>query len=696
MKLLTDPRHRQLSFLSLCFILALLVAAVTAHAQISERPSQPGEGTLMYRTADSGTYETVPLRHTDVALDVQGLVLSATVTQQYTNSATTPIEAVYVFPLPHDAAVYDLEIRIGNRVIHSVIRERAEAKRIYEQAKSEGKRAALLDQERPNIFTTSVANIMPGDQIDVRLRYVEPLRWEAGRVRIDFPMVVGPRYIPGTTAVGHAGTGIAADTDAVPDASRITPPVRAPASRPGHDIALRLDLDPGFTTAAINCISHTIRTSTSKDGRKHVELAPGDTIPNRDFVLELLQDESRTPQTALFLSPTSTTGETHFLLTAYPPTLPPTTRVPMEMVYMIDVSGSMEGTSIIQARQALLNGLDRLAPADKFSILTFSSGYREFSVMPLDATAENISAAKDFVRNLRAEGGTEMLPALEHLLRIAPTPGYLRHIVLLTDGDLGNEDDVFNELHRHLGETRLYTVAIGSAPNLFLATKMAQYGRGTFTHIADNGETRAKMTQLFDAIERPVLTDVHLAFDGVDVGGVYPERLPDLFMQQPLLVYGRISNGHAGSLHITARAGAVPYDVTLPIDTSHAQFHPGITTLWARQRVEDLMDAYRHADEDRQRSIRNEIVAHAMQYHLVTQFTSLVAVEEVAVNAGGQSSTVQVATELPAGWKRDAVFGAPATGTADDFFAALGWSLLLVGFTVWYFVRRKVGKEVGA
>jgi len=220
-------------------------------------------------------------------LDVRGLVASATVTQRYANSSTEPIEAVYIFPLPHDAAVYDMEIRVGNRVIRSTIREREEAKRVYEAAKSAGKRAALVEQERPNIFTTSVANIMPGDHVDVRLRYVEPLLWEEGRMRLVFPMVVGPRYIPGTNAVGHAGTGWALDTNSVSDASQITPPVRSPESRSGHDISLAVDLDPGFEAASIKSVSHTINVQTLHDGRQRVELATGTTIPNKDFVLEV-------------------------------------------------------------------------------------------------------------------------------------------------------------------------------------------------------------------------------------------------------------------------------------------------------------------------------------------------------------------------------------------------------------------------
>jgi Ca-activated chloride channel family protein len=680
---LTTPRLiRVAAFFAAVAILASSLSAQT----VNNRQPQVGEGSLLYHTA-SGQDELVPLVHTDVALDVRGLVEAATVTQRYVNSGSSPIEAVYVFPLPHDAAVYDMEIRIGNRLIRSVIKEREEAKRTYEAAKSEGKRAALVEEERPNIFTASVANIMPGDRIDVRLRYVEPLRWEDGRVRLVFPMVVGPRYIPGTQATGHAGNGWSPDTAEVPDASRITPPVRNPLSRSGHDISIKIDLDAGFQTASINSISHEVKVSRLQDGRQRVELLTGATIPNRDFVLEVEQAKTTRPATSLFLSP-SGSGETEFLLAAYPPTVSPGRRMPVEMLYMIDVSGSMEGTSIQQARAALLQALDRLTPDDRFGILAFSSGFQEFSPEPLPATAQNVAVGRQYVESLQAGGGTEMLPALVHLMQKPQEPGYLRHIVLLTDGDLGNEEQIFTTMRQQLGNARLYTIAIGSAPNLFLATKMAQFGRGTFTHIADNREVQEKMTHLFETIESPVLTDVKLSFEGVQVADVYPARPPDLFMNQPLLIYGRMSNGSAGNLHLTAHAGDAQFETTIPFDATKATFHPGITTLWARQRVEELMDSWREQPEDTLRApFRAAIIEHAIRYHIVTRFTSLVAVEEVVVNPGGPSSTVAVPTELPAGWKMEKVFGAPATGTADVFFEVMGITLLIAGILLFIIDR---------
>jgi len=683
------PRNWWNRELYICLIVALLSLLVAfsplASGQDAQTgPPQVGEGSLMYRSPATHQFVAVPLVHTDAKIDVRGLVASATVTQQYQNSSSDPIEAVYIFPLPHDAAVYDMEIRVGHRVIHSVIKEREEAKRVYEAAKSQGKRAALMEQERPNIFTMSVANIMPGDKVDVRLRYVEPLRWEDGKVRLVFPMVVGPRYIPGTQALGHDGTGWAVDTERVPDASRITPPVQNPGvhnpeERAGHDISVTVDLDTASDPATFQCISHAVDVSRLPDGRQRVVLTERKTIPNRDFVLEVQQAEARQPRTALFLSPDHSSGETHFVFAAYPPTVRSTGRVPVEMLYMIDVSGSMEGTSITQARKALLQALDRLRPTDRFGILAFSSGFNEFSPEPLPATGENLDAARRYVRSLQAGGGTEMLPALENLMLKPTIPGFLRHIVLLTDGDLGNEEEIFTALRRDLGTARLFTVAIGSEPNMFLATKMAQFGRGTFTHIADINEVQEQMGHLFENIESPVLTDVKLSFDGVDVADVYPARTPDLFQRQPLLIYGRIIRGKSGTVHLTGNAGGRAYESTLAFDATKASFHPGITTLWARQRVEELMDQWRESNEKDRVIVRAGIVDHAIHYHLVTRFTSLVAVEEVVVNSTGQSNTAAVPTELPAGWKMEGVFGAPATGTMDDFLETLGISLLLAG-----------------
>lgn len=672
-------------------LVALLAAAPRSRADDGGVPAVT-EGSLMFRSPVTGRYEQVPLRHTDVQIDVRGLVAAAAVTQQYDNDSDAPVEAVYVFPLPHEAAVFDMEARIGSRLIRSVIKEREEAKRTYEAARQEGKRAALLEQERPNIFTASLANVMPGDRVEVRIRYVEALPWEDGRVRLTFPMVVGPRYIPGSIAVGHSGTGWAVDTDAVADASRITPPVRDPASRPGHDVRLAVRVEAGGPLAGITSPTHPVQVTRAADGAAAVRLAEATTLPNRDFVLEMRRAESRGPQAAVFLSPHRDGGGAELMLVAFPPSVQAEDeRPPLEMLFLIDVSGSMAGTSIEQARAALLQGLDRLRAGDRFNVVAFDDQFRGFRPLPVPATAENLEAGRRFVRGLQPGGGTEMLPALEHLMAMRAEPGFLRYIVLLTDGCLGNEEEIFASLRANLGGARLFTVAIGSAPNHHLATEMAEFGRGSFSHIADEAEIGEQMGRLLDRIESPVLTDLTLDWEGIGVEDVYPSRLPDLFLGRPLVVFGRVAAGESGLVRLEGAAREARFLQELPIALASSSFHPGITTLWARERVEDLMDAWRRAAGDEERAQwRQEVIAAAIRHNLVTRFTSLVAVEEKVVNPGGGASTVAVPTELPAGWQMDKVFGAnPAGGTADLFLEALGAALVIVGMLAVAGARRR-------
>jgi Ca-activated chloride channel family protein len=660
-------------------VLLVLSGFVTAAPRARAESALPPvtEGSLLFRSPVSGLYEAVPLQHTEVSIDVRGLVSSATVSQVYVNGSDTPVEAVYVFPLPHEAAVYEMEMRVGDRLIRSVVKEREQARQAYQAARAEGKRAALVEQERPNIFTTSLANLMPGDRVEVKLSYVEPLAWQDGRVRLVFPMVVGPRYVPGEVPV--------------PDASNISPPLRHPGARPGHDISLRVRADLGAPLAEVTSPSHEIDWAREERAAV-VTLARRATLPNRDFVLELQRDEASQPQTALFLSPDARGGETHFMLVAYPPSPEALgERQPLELVFLIDVSGSMSGTSIEQARAALLQGLDRLRPGDHFNIVAYDHAYRWFKPTAVQASAEGLEEGRRFVRGLAAEGGTELLPALQHVLDTPVTPGLTRYVVLLTDGCLGNEDEVFGALERGLRQSRLFTVAIGSAPNHYLATRMARYGRGSFTHIAEVSEVQAQMGRLLDQIDSPVLTGLALRWDGVGAEQVFPDRLPDLFLRQPLVVYGRLPGFARGRVRLSAQSAGAPWEQEIAFAAEATAFHPGITTLWARQAVETRMDAWRRAGSDQEReSVRLAVVEHALRYHLVTRFTSLVAVEEVVANPDGTLQQARVPTELPSGWKMEAVVGDnPSGGTADLFLEALGAALLCAGLALMAAARQR-------
>jgi Ca-activated chloride channel family protein len=339
----------------------------------------------------------------------------------------------------------------------------------------------------------------------------------------------------------------------------------------------------------------------------------------------------------------------------------------------------MHGTSIDQARQALLQALSRLRTDDRFDIIAFNDRFRSFQPAPIAADSAGLEQGRRFVRGLEADGGTEMLPALQHVMAMPRTPGVQRYIVLLTDGCLGNEDEIFTALERDLGDARLFTVAIGSAPNHHLATKMAEFGRGSFTHIADVGEVSEQMGRLLDRIDSPVLSDLKLAFDGGQavIEDVSPKRPPDLFLREPLVVLGRIRGEARGTLRVLGQERGQSYRHEFALDPAAASFHAGITTLWARARVGEATDDWRRAASDEERSrLRDGIVAHAIRYNLVTRFTSLVAVEDRIANTTGLApQRAEVATELPHGWTMEKVFG-PATGTADLFLQTLALVLL--------------------
>lgn len=685
--------QRRLGLLAATAVLALaaLGAGATAAwgqdapaaAQAAQSPSEVAQGSLLYRDA-AGRYQVLPLERTEVEIDVRGVVASVAVTQRFTNPTDAPLEALYVFPLPHDAAVYDMQARIGERVVRAVVKEREEARRTYEAARDEGRRAALVEQERPNVFSSSLANVLPGERIEVRLRYAGPLLWEDGRVRLTFPLVVGPRYVPAAASPSDEAAGAALDAP-LPPSARGTE-AQWQGTRAGHDVRIGVRLEAGLELRSFHSPSHELRSRREADGSTRIELASEAVLPNRDFVLEYRLAPPRGPRAALYVSSVADdeapgdTGGRPFLLAAFPPQADAAApRTPLELVFLVDVSGSMAGTSMEQARAALLQALERLTPDDRLHVVAYNHAFFAFQPEPLPATADLLARARRFVAGLVADGGTEMLPALQSVLALPPTPGYLRHVVLLTDGCLGNEEQIFAALKAGLGEARLFTVAIGSAPNHYLAANMAQFGRGSFTAISDVTEIRAQMGRLLDQISSPVLTDLRLTWHGVSAADVLPARLPDLFRGQPLLIHGRLHGDAPGRLVIEGRAGASAFRQELAVEPQRARFHPGITTLWARAKVDELMDLWRQAPEGPEQDARRaDVVALAVQHHLVTRFTSLVAVEDVPAHTGGAPRTALVPAELPAGWQAEAVVGRnPQGGTADLFLESLGFALLI-------------------
>ena len=664
----------------------LLFAPVVRPASAADtpgegRPRRVTSGTLLWRAAGEGELTPAPVLDTHVDLRVTGMVARATVRQEFTNPAATWAEGVYVFPLPDDAAVDHLRMRVGDRVIEGVIRERTAAKAEYEQAKQQGRRASLVEHERPNVFTTSVANIPPGAAITVEIEYQQVVVYDAGEYRLRVPMVVGPRYIPGEP-LGLSGTGWAVDSDQVPDASRITPPVEDPSRGPMNPVTLRVELDPGMPLGRLASSYHAIQTAPLAAGKTLVELAQGPVPADRDFELVWQPAADAAPTAALF---TETRGdETYALLMVMPPALAALAgRVPRDVVFVVDNSGSMHGPSIDQAKAALTLALDRLQPADTFNVIRFNHTTDGVFGGALPATPVNRRAAERWVAALRASGGTEMLPALQRALDQQEHPGRLRQVVFLTDGAVGNEERLFAVIRERLGDSRLFTIGIGSAPNRHFMREAARLGRGTFTSIGDASEVQEKMMALFRKLESPALTDLGVELPAGAQAALLPEPIPDLYAGEPVVV---ALKARALPPTVTLRGilGGVPWQREVALRGSEPG--AGLGAHWGRAQIAALLDR-RHAGASEDET-RTAVIRVALEHHLVSAYTSLVAVDVTPVRPGDAPlSSHALKTNLPHGWDYTAVFGMGQGATPGPLHVAVALAALLLAAAVCVYVR---------
>ncbi len=634
-------RIRGFTIVLLGIVVGILIGAVSARADCD----RPSEGSLCVPSADSKGLVEIPLKHTSVRADVSGLVASVEVTQTFTNPADHAIEAVYVFPLPENAAVNDMVMRIGDRTIRGLIKKRDEARATYEQARAQGHTASLLEQERPNIFTQSVANIEPGHDILVTIRYVQDLRYDRGEYEFAFPMVVGPRYMPGS-AVGAQGGGWSPDTTRVPDASRISPHPLAPGTRSGHDISLTLALDAGVPIQNLESPSHKVAVTRANDHRAEVTLDAGDAIPNKDFILRYAV-AGKKPELALLTHRDGADG--YFLLMVQPPTLADATQVsPKEMIFVLDTSGSMSGEPIAKVKEAMRHALRSMNPDDTFQIIQFNSQMEIFPKEPLTNTPENVRRALSYINGIDADGGTEMLQPIEAALGSPADPKRLRIVCLMTDGYIGNEREIFDAIQRHAGTARVFVFGVGSSVNRYLVTESARLGRGEGQVIGVDEPSRQVVERFYNRIAKPLLTDVSVDWGSLSVRDLQPGMVPDLFAEQPLIIKGRYDRPGHDTIAITGKLGgrsvSFPLRVVLPERDSSNE---AVASLWGRARIETLE---RQQDGGSQEAVVKEITDLALQFRLMSAYTSFVAVDEKStVDSKGQLTTVQVPVEMPEG-----------------------------------------------
>ena len=634
---MTSPRLKPFTTTLISFFLLLATNLAIASSNSQEKQSNPlneaDSGSMIFKFDDNTSLMQIAL-DTQVQMDITGNINRVIVEQVFTNPSDMWAEGVYVFPLPEDSAVDQLRMYIDERVIEGQIHEKEEAKKIYEKAKSEGKSASLVEQQRPNIFTTNVANIAPGGTIKVAIEYQQAVFIDNNKYSVRFPMVVGDRYITGAhTYTPEDSLGVSNNTTEVSDASKITP-ISENHVRELFDenyetylpVTIDINLNAGFDLASLNSTYHKINTESLNQTTKYITLAEASQL-DRDFELTWSANMSHEPELALFAQEND--NNIYLMLMAIPPKndVFKTSERPRELIFIIDSSGSMSGSSIRQAKDSLNAALKRLKPSDRFNIIDFDSGFEPLYESAMLATNSHLNEAKRFIRKIDADGGTEMLAPIKFALksRDSESENYLRQIVFITDGQSGNEGAIFNTVEFDIDNDRFFTIGIGSAPNSYLLTKLADFGRGAFTYIGSQKEVSQKMNRLFEKLESPALTDIKVHFPPEITAELAKDVIYDLYAGETITAAFKM-NALPDSLQITGKTIDGDFNQNITIDS--LENTKGIDIFWARRKIDRLTDIHDNAYTTRVEKLsRRDVTDLALEYHLVSRFTSLVAVD---------------------------------------------------------------------
>lgn len=618
------------AFMLLAIFSCLLLSAVSAQT----------EGELNAVSESGKDLGLCPLKHTSVKADISGFLARVNVTQEFQNNFNQPIEAVYLFPLPNDAAVDQMTMTVGQRVIRGKIMKRDEARQTYETAKNEGKTTALLDQERPNVFTQSVAHIAHGETVLIEISYVQTLQYDEGSYEFVFPMVVGERYNPAQ----------------VKDKQKITP--KAVSTRTGHDISIEINLEAGVPVENIMAKTHLIETAMFSATRASIKLKAEKEIPNRDFVLRYDVSGKRIEDAIL----THKTGNDGFftLILQPPDRVMPADLTPKEIVFVLDTSGSMSGFPIEKAKEAMKNSLDGLNPQDTFNLITFAGDTFVLFAQPVPATAANLKKAHQFLATRAGGGGTEMMKAIKTALDPSDSQTHVRIVCFLTDGYVGNEDEIIAEVRRH-PNARVFSFGIGESVNRYLLDKIAEVGKGEaqYVSLVEDGSKAAR--KFHERVRNPMLMDVSIDWNGMPVTDVYPKRIPDLFSAKPVIIHGRYTRTMNGTIKLKGQVAGQEIVREIPLNLPENEpHHDVLATLWARTKIEELSNlrnpnAQQTEEIKKNETIETKITELGLNYRLMTQYTSFVAVEELIIKSNGKPTKVDVPVYSPAGVRTDNV-----------------------------------------
>ncbi len=638
---------------------------------------------------------------------VNGLVVSMTLTQEFKNNSSDWVNGRYVFPLPEGATVDSLTLTNEDRVLKGLVKEKQAAKKEFEQAKAAGKKAGLLEQNRPNLFAMSMANIAPQSTVKAEITWVQRVGYEGGVFSLALPTTLTPRYIPGKTLqvklsdmvensneapveenqpVSHNSkatlqNGWALNTDQVADASEITPPqVLGVTNINSHRIDIDLTVNAGLPLDKIASASHAIQVAQQGDTYS-IQFQNQSELMDRDVLLQWQAAASARPKAALF-SEQKDDAYYHMIM-INPPVKNIISTLPKDVTFILDTSGSMAGRSMEQAKLGLTTALNQLSSKDRFNIIEFDNVANQLYRDSKPVTNESIEYARQFVEHLRADGGTEMMGALELAFAQKNHEEYLRQIIFITDGSVGNEQALFSYINQHLAKARLFTVGIGSAPNSHFMQGAAKYGRGSSTHISNLSEVNAKMTRLFEKLSYPVMRDITAKWPAGITVEAYPENIPDLYAAEPIMLMAR-SEQPIDQLEITGQIAGQTWQQTLDIKQGSAQAK-NINKIWAMDKVNALIERAVLFAEPVEK-YKDDIVAIGVANQIATKFTSFIAVEEaVSRPSEKQAKNAQVPNLLP----HAKPFNAPNTATPASLQLLLGTLLLLAAIAYQRYNQRR-------
>ena len=674
-----NGRYRTIGQLVLA-IIVLLGASLTFQnkAMAAADPIQSGE--FLFSPTDGETFYA-PHITTHIDATINGLLAEVIYTQEFSNPTEQWLEGHYRFPLPDNASVNQMTMRIGERIIEGKIHEKEIAKKMYREAKKAGKSAALTQQQRPNLFSQHVANIAPHETIRITLRYLQPINYQQGTFEWRLPTTITPRYNPSSnTPSTEAEPSLAAlDYSISPSGWSQTA-----SSTPNiNSFTLDIVLNSGLPLKQIDALYHDI--TIKKENEKHsITLRHKKETMDRDFVLQWEPSNSNAPTAALFKEVIN--GQHYAMVMLVPPTqLTRKNRLARDIIFIIDTSGSMGGSSIKQAKRSLILAIEQLTPQDRFNIIEFNSTSQSLYDDYTAANSTSLHYAKHWIKNLNASGGTEMLPALQEAFNHSESTERLQQIIFITDGAVSNEKTLFHSINTQLNNARLFTVGIGSAPNSFFMRKAAQFGRGSYTHIGNIDEVEIKMAALFQKLNNTTHKDINI--DWGANAEQYPEKVTELYAGEALIVSAKLTHENT-TISISGESASGPWQKTITPSTNvPLEQSSGIASLWARQKIEQLEDKGITGQLDNN-SLRTKILETALEHQLVSRFTSFIAIEEEISKPSAEKTSVKhIKNAQPQGQKLQQV-PYPKTGTWSNLCWWLG-IFCFMGYLLMHAIRNE-------